>query len=380
MRSLFIINDFPPILGGQSNYYFNLCNAFPEGELIILAPRCKDFEAFDATHKLPIIRRSYLVNIPGFEKLCKIFLPLIYSLPLIRKEKIGCIHCGHVLSTGIIGLILKKCFKMPYVIYTHSADILEFQKYWPIKKLLQSILNNAAQVSCNSQFTYDKLLDLGVDSKKIKLIYPKTDFLKFDRSIETESIIDRYNLAGKKIILSINRLIERKGNDMMIRSLPAILKEIPNAVYIIGGQGRYEDKLQEMVKEFHVETEVIFVKNLSNDEVIKFYKSCDVFVMPSRTLRQEDTEGFGVVFLEANACGKPVIGGRSGGIPEAVAEGYSGLLVDPLKVDEIAKAVISLLKDKEYALRLGAQGKKRVQEQFDSRFYVKDIKDLMDGI
>jgi phosphatidylinositol alpha-1,6-mannosyltransferase len=221
---------------------------------------------------------------------------------------------------------------------------------------------------------------LGVSKEKIKLIYPKTDFMKFDRSMEIGSIVDKYHLKGKSIILSINRLIERKGNDVMVQAMPAILKEIPNAVYVIGGSGQYEGKLREMVKDFHLEERVIFVNNLSDNEVIKFYKSCDVFVMPSRTLRQEDTEGFGVVFLEANACGKPVIGGRSGGIPEAVAEGYSGLLVDPLNVDEIARAVIRLLKDKDYATQLGTQGKKRVQEQFDSRFYIQDIKELMQGI
>jgi len=379
-KSLFIINDFPPVLGGQSNYYFNLCRAFPEGELIILAPKAKGYEVFDGAHKLPIIRRAYLVDIPGLEKFCKVFLPLLYSLPIIRKEKIGCIHCGHVLSTGIVGLILMKCLKLPYIVYTHSADILEFQKYWPVKKLLQSILNNAAKVSCNSRFTYGKLLDLGVAREKIKLIYPKTDFLKFDRFMETGSIIKRYDLADKRIILSINRLIERKGNDVMVQAMPAVLKEVPNAVYIIGGKGRYENRLREMVKDFHLEKDVIFVNNLSDEDVIKFYKACDVFVMASRTLKEEDTEGFGVVFLEANACGKPVIGGRSGGIPEAVADGTSGLLVDPLKVDEIARAVILLLKDKDHAAQLGAQGKKRVQEQFDSRFYVKDIQGLMEGI
>jgi len=299
-------------------------------------------------------------------------------LPIIRKENIGCIHCGHVLSTGVVGLILKKWLKIPYVVYTHSADILGFQKYPPIKKLLQSILYNASKVSSNSQFTNDKLLDLGVNKESIKLIYPKTDFLKFNAATKTEKIINKYPLLNKKVILSINRLIERKGNDVMLQAMPAIVKEIPNAVYVIAGDGHYEGRLRAMAKDLHLENQVIFVNQLSDEEVVQFYKACDVFVMPSRTLRQEDTEGFGVVFLEANACGKPVIGGRSGGIPEAVAEGYSGLLVDPLNVKEIAQAVTSLLKDEDYALRLGAQGKKRVQEQFDSCFYTRDVKELME--
>jgi phosphatidylinositol alpha-1,6-mannosyltransferase len=380
MRSLFIVNDFPPIVGGQSNYYFNICKAFPDGDLIILAPRSSGFKAFDGMHKLPIVRRPYLVFIPGLEKICKIILPLFYSLPIIEKEKIGCIHCGHVLSTGVVGLILNKWLKLPYIVYTHSADILEFQKYWPIKKLLQCILNNAARISCNSHFTFDQLLKFGVKKGKIRLIYPKTDLFKFDCFTDNQAIIDRYNLSNKKIVLSINRLIERKGNDVMIKAMPLILKEVPDCLYLIAGKGQYENKLKAMVKEARLEKKVIFAEGLTEEEVVKFYKICDVFVMISRTLKQEDTEGFGVSFLEANACGKPVIGGRSGGVPEAVAEGHSGLLVDPLKIEEIAQAVVSLLKDKERALLLGAQGKKRVQDQFDSRFYGQDIKNLMDGM
>jgi len=378
VKSLFVINDFPPILGGQSNYYFNLCRAFPKKELIVLAPQCNGFENFDQTHNLKVIRKPYLVFVPGFEKLCKIFLPMLFSLQIMRKDKIGCLHCGHVLSTGIIGLIFKKLYKIPYIVYTHSADILEFQKYWPIKKLLQSILRNAAAVSCNSRFTYDKLLGLEVKKEKIKLIYPKTNFVKFDQFLETESIVNRLNLVDKKIILSINRLIERKGNDVMIQAMPAVLKEIPSAIYIIGGSGRYETKLQRMVKDLKLEKQVIFLNHLSDEDVVRLYKVCDVFVMPSRTLKEEDTEGFGVVFLEANACGKPVIGSRCGGIPEAVADGYSGLLVNPSSVNEISQAVVGLLKDKDYAALLGAQGRKRVQEQFNSHLYIKDVKELME--
>jgi phosphatidylinositol alpha-1,6-mannosyltransferase len=381
MKSLFIINDFPPILGGQSNYYFNLCGAFPKGELTILAPRCQGYQSFDQNHYLPIIRRNYLIQIPVVEKICKILLPFFYSLPIIKREKITCIHCGHVLSTGVIGLVFKKFLKIPYIVYTHSADILEYQKYGLIKKLLQSILKHAARVSCNSQFTFDKLLDLGVAKDKIKLIYPKTDLQRFDpSSVETASIVSRYHLAAKKVILSINRLIERKGNDVMIKAMPDILKEIPNAIYVIGGSGYYEGKLKEIVKELDLEKAVIFVNNLSDEDVIKFYKVCEVFVMISRTIKEEDTEGFGVVFLEANACGKPVIGGRSGGIPEAVVDGYSGLLVDPLNVNEITRAVVRLCQEEQYAVLLGQQGKKRVQEQFDSKLYSNDVKNLMDGI
>jgi len=380
IKSLFIVNDFPPILGGQSNYYFNLCTAFPQEELIILAPLCKGAQSFDAEHPLPIIRRAYLIPIFGMEKMAKILLPLFYSLSIIKKEKIKVVHCGHVLSTGVVGLILKKLLKIPYIVYTHSADILEFQKYGLIKNLLKSILNNASKISCNSRFTYGKLLELGVPEAKIQLIYPKTNFEKFNKPLRIESFQTKYSLAGKKVILSVNRLIERKGNEVMIQAMPEVLAEIPNAVYVIGGQGYYESQLRRRVKELQLESKVIFVHDLSDEDIIKLYKCCDIFVMLSRTLKEDDTEGFGVVFLEANACGKPVIGGRSGGIPEAVAEGESGLLVDPLNIKEIAEKVISLLKDSSLAIRLGTQGRKRVQDQFDAKAYLQDLNELMQGI
>ena len=171
-------------------------------------------------------------------------------------------------------------------------------------------------VTVNS--TFNKLLDLGVEKEKIKLIYFKIDLLKFDRPVPARSMIERYHLGNRKIILSINRLIERKGNDRMIQAMPIILKEVPDCVYVIGGSGRYETRLREMVRDYHVENEVIFIKDLSDEDVIQLYRTCDIFAMVSRTLKAEDTEGFGIVFLEANACGKPVLGGRSEVyIPEA---------------------------------------------------------------
>ncbi len=380
MKSLLIVNDFPPILGGQSNYYFNLSHAFPNGEVVILAPVCEGYEDFDQAQNLNILRREYLFTIPILEKICKIVLPFFYSIPIIFREKIECVHCGHVLSTGIIGLVLKKLLKKPYIVYTHSADILAYQKFLPIKWLLKCILKNAFKVVCNSHYTKGKLLELGVDEKKIRLLYPKVDVKAFGRNVDTSDVVDRYGLRNKKVILSVNRLVERKGNDIMIDAMASILLEVPDAVYLIVGRGPYERQLRGMVDQYDLDMQVIFLGSVDHEEVFKLYKSCDVFVMLSRNIQEEDVEGFGFVFLEANACGKPVVAGRSGGVVEAVEDGCSGILVDPLDVQAAADAVIALLQDQPRAVQLGEQGRKRAIASFDLHLFKDEVMELMQGL
>lgn len=379
MKSLFIVNDFPPILGGQSSYYFDICRAFNREEIIVMAPAAPGYQDVDRSHNLRIVRKSYLFPVPVIGKICKIVLPLMYSLELIKKEKLTCVHCGHVLSTGLAGVMLQKLTGVPYIVYTHSADILEYQKYFLIKRLLLCVLKNAGRVVCNSRFTMHKLEELGVPLDKITLLYPKTDVERFERPQEPFDK-GRHGLQGKKIIVSINRLVERKGNDTVIRAMPKIISEVPDAVYVIGGAGPYLEKLRSLVKELHLESKVVFLGTVSGDDLAKVYQMGDVFVMNSRNIKDQDTEGFGTVFLEAAACAKPVVGGRSGGVPEALDDGQTGFLVDPLNVAELADVLIKLLKDKKLSEQLGANGKKRVLEKFDRRLLVGEINALMDSV
>jgi len=374
MKSLFIFNDFPPVLGGQSTYYLNLCRALPKDCFIILAPKLEGSEVFDKQVPLPIIRKRYVFQIPVLEKFIKIILPFFYACALLKKEKISLIHCGHILSTGFVGLFIKKLFKCPYYVYTHSADILEYQKYGLIKKCLLSILNNAEKIVANSHFTKEKLLDLNVSLSKIIVIFPRIDVGKFQNDLDPGDMIKKYNLQGKKVILSINRLVERKGNDIVIRAMKNIKEQIPNAVYVVVGGGPYEQKLKDIVDENNLHEDIIFTGRIENEEILKFYKLCDVFVMISREIKEKgDVEGFGIVFVEANSCGKAVIGGDSGGIKDAIIDGETGFLVDPLDEDKVANKIANILSNSELADKLGRQGKERALKELDWRTGVREL-------
>jgi phosphatidylinositol alpha-1,6-mannosyltransferase len=170
--------------------------------------------------------------------------------------------------------------------------------------------------------------------------------------------------ARGQVILTVGNLVERKGHDMVIRSLPAVCQRVPEATYLIVGTGPFKERLDELAAELGVRDRVIFAGRVPDDELPDLYAMCDVFAMPSRTLlASHDVEGFGLVYLEAGACAKPVVAGRSGGIEDAVVDGFTGLVVDPSDVRDIGQALIRLLTDSELRGRLGQQGRDRVEKE-----------------
>jgi phosphatidylinositol alpha-1,6-mannosyltransferase len=233
-----------------------------------------------------------------------------------------------------------------------------------LKKL---ILREAAVVITISNYTKKVLLKLGVDPSKIVIVSPGVNPNRFNPSINPIKVVKKHSIKGKKVILTVGRLAgqERyKGQDMVIRAMPKIVAQLPDTIYILVGDGEDRPRLKKLVQELKLEDIVIFAGQVSNEELPSYYSACDAFVMCSREIqneyRQKKTEGFGIVFLEASACGKPVIGGRSGGIEDAVIDGETGILVDPNNIDEIAETVIKLLTGDTLAQRLGRQGRDRV--------------------
>ena len=164
---------------------------------------------------------------------------------------------------------------------------------------------------------------------------------------------------------------------MVIKSMSKVNKQIANAVYIIaGGDAYYRKNLIELSEKFLVTDSVIFMPNAKDREIKALYDLCDLFIMPCRQIK-EDVEGFGIVFLEANCFSKPVIGGKSGGAIEAIIDNETGLLVNPLDLDEISNAIIKLLNNKNLAEKLGTNGKKRVEQKFSWKKQTEKIKRLL---
>lgn len=368
MKMLFLTEKFPPSEGGSRVYYYNLCKNYPSDDVVVLTKKIDGYEEFDKKQQFKIIRKGRPLPNWKYSQLPKMMLPLLWAIYLVFKEKINVIHCGDFLPAGAIGFILKKILGKPYVFYVHEGDTYFFNRYRFQPKLRKIIVNNADRIvaACTHAEQVAKL-ELGEKQKKVFKINPGVEYQKFNPEWKDSEYLQELGLDGKKIILTMGRLIERKGQDTVIRAMPRVIAEVPDVVYLIGGRGPQEARLRELVSELHVEDHVKFLGFVPNEKILSLYSICDVFVMVNRETWEDGTEGFGMVFTEASAAGKPVVGGRSGGTEDSIVDGVTGYRVDPLNVDEVADRVINLLKDEELRITLGRNGREWVERNFNWR-------------
>jgi phosphatidyl-myo-inositol dimannoside synthase len=197
----------------------------------------------------------------------------------------------------------------------------------------------------------------------VSVVYPCPAISPNVKPADVEAMRQRLGLSGKKVLLTLGRVVERKGYDTVIKAMPEISKHVPEAVYVVAGVGSYLGKLGKMVEDMKLQSAVRFVGSVSDEERAAYFYLCDLFVMPSRQIGP-DVEGFGIVYLEAAMFGKPSIGGNSGGVPEAILDSKTGALVDPSDADALARVVVQLLRDDAVRHELGQNAKARALYEF----------------
>ncbi len=304
---------------------------------------------------------------------------LFFSLMEISlKERPRIMHLSTCYE-GYLGLLAHRWLNIPFVIYAHGNEILAaLDSKWEKPRLA---MRKAMCVLANSRYTASLVEKAGVKPEAINIIPLGCDTKKF-RPQEPNPMFREMVLGyrGKnRIILSVGNLVERKGHDMVIKAMPLILKQMPDTTYLVVGDGPYKKQLELLVSSLGIEEYVVFTGRVSDEELPDFYSLCDVFAMPSRErLDSHDVEGFGIVFLEAGASGKAVVGGRSGGVEDAIIDGSTGLLVDPFDIDNIGQTLIELLKNDQLRIRLGKQGLARVQNEFTWEIVGKNVQKILE--
>jgi len=368
---LIIAIDFKPMSGGVSEYTHQIAKHLYllGNNITVLSPHMEGDKKFDESVEYEIIRFTPPVY-SGKGGLINKFRRVIFYFNLIREIAVRT-KADILLPNGIFSLIfycfmVSKFLNIPYVTIAYGLEINQWRDPSNVSFKYKVSLKNAVKIFCISNFTFQKLVNIRINPDKLSIIHPAVNPDKFFPNQEaSKKIREKFNLTNKKIILTLSRLVERKGIDKVIESILRVLKEVPEAVYLVGGNGSFKGKLRDIVKSYNLQDKVIFMGYIPEREKADYYNACDVFVMPSRELKNGSVEGFGIVFLEANACGKPVIGSYSGGIPDAIVHGATGLLVDPLDVNEIALSLILLLKKSDYAKKLGLKGRDRILKELN---------------
>lgn len=375
MKILVVAPQFPPTIGGIASYSYEVTRALvrcgEEVTVLTAAPKMSSeltshpsCDLVSISWLSPVFKLRFLIGMSA-----RIVVLFFYTAWITIVKKIDLIYCTYY-EAGVGARLVSKLTGKPYFLTVHDMEATNPKGI--VGKLVWFSLKGSSGFIVLAKHQRDGLLKLGVSDDKIHVVPHGVDSQKFSPASFSQEIVDRLALGNKNTILTVGNLVERKGHDMVLKSLPKVLREVPDTVYLIVGDGERKQKLKELVDELDLGEHVIFTGRVTDKELPNYYNTCDVFIMPSREIGS-DIEGFGIVYLEASACAKPVIGGRSGGVSDAVEDGVSGTLVDPLNVDEISQALITLLTDDELAMRLGRQGRKRIEEEFDQSAMAKKL-------
>jgi phosphatidylinositol alpha-1,6-mannosyltransferase len=364
-RILLVSNVMPPIVGGTPTLYDRLaCYAAPQVE-VLSAWRDPDFgkpipgwRESDAGKPYPIRRIPWLrpPRVEDVRRRMGLFDLILIDIPVmlfvfcavviaaIRSRARVIVLC-ELHGLGWLAILLSVLTPWRVVMYTHGEEIVQVG-YNRLARLRGLALRASDIVVTVSRFTRDRIIsDFGVAPDRVRLVINGVDLERFTPGEKSEPFI-----------LSIGRLIERKGFDKLIDAYALVADEFPAYRLKIAGQGGDEKALKARAARSGAADRIDFLGGVDDAALTELYRSCTLFMMPNRTLADGDTEGFGLVFLEANACGKAVIGGRAGGVTDAVVDGETGLLVDGYDIEDIASAIRRLLGDEALRDRLAAGG------------------------
>lgn len=369
-KSLLIPGDFPPVVSGIATYFYEIWRRFPPENNFILAPHDGNCENFDRQSELKIIRKPIPTGNSLRAKLLKGISSTLFAIFLHLKHHFSVIHCGQVLSSGVTGWIMKKIFKLPYVVYVYGSETYRFGYSRFLSEGIKAFLLNAGKIIPNSHFTKDEFLSFGIPEEKFEIVTPGVDTLRFHPAQKLADLIERYKIQEKFILLTVARLDERKGHDRVVEAVANLKPHFPNLVYLIVGKGREEQRLRNLANSLGVSPEIIFCGYVSDSDLPHYYNLCDIFILLNRQSTKEtrlkgDYEGFGIVFLEASACSKPVIAGNYGGIQDAVEDHKSGFIIDGTDPIEIERILTDLITNDQLRQAMGEYGLQRVREQFD---------------
>ena len=256
-------------------------------------------------------------------------------------------------------------FHRDYVLIIYGSEIASRDKNRAIRNFVWKYLcKRARNIIAISEYSRTVLLSAlpEIDQTKIALIYPALREYWFERNNRSDEFRAKHNFHGI-VLLTLARIVSRKGHDSVIKSLPEILKKRKNVFYVIAGKGSERSNLEELAKELGVSKNVFFIGYISEDDLPAIYDACDLFVMPTH----EDAgkvEGFGYTYIEAAARGKASIAGNHGGAREAVVDGETGYLVDPYQPKEISSKTILLMENTELRKTMENNAMGRAQKEF----------------
>lgn len=360
--TLFITNDFGPRAGGIETFVHGLIERLPKGSVIVYTSAQPNAAEFDAKwledFGVEVIRNrgKILLPTPSVIKSCQ---------KIISNRKLSKVAFGAAAPLGVMARAMRRAGAQTIVALTHGHEVW-WSKVPPFTLAIRYMSRNLDAIAYLGNYTKGEISKAlrKSDVSKLVQIAPGIDVEHFVPT-DSSKLRAELGLTNKSVIISVGRLVHRKGQDKLIASLPAIKAAVPNVHLVLVGVGPRQAYLEKLAVKFRVADCVTFIGRINYAELPKYICVGDIFAMPSRSrFFGLEVEGLGIVYLEASACGLPVVGGSSGGAPDAVLVGETGVVVDGTKTLEIAEACIELLNNPELCALMGANGRAWIIENW----------------
>lgn len=360
MRILIPTADYPPIEGGISTVALETARALHRQghEVTVVAPAFPDMADFDGAEPYTVVRFS------GYEWGWMRLFPLLLksSAHARRADLIIAINVSH---GGVLGLVARTLWGTPYVTLAYAYEFLKFRRNFLARIGLLTIYRRARFTVAISRFTRDNLIRFGVAESRIRVVLPGANLPEPIEQDVAAITCRRLDVEGYPFILAVGRFIPRKGHIRLIEALPLLHEHCPNVQLVMVGQGPELRACRKKAEALSMEGFVHLPGYLPDSDLRALYQTCTCFALPTGEDEDGQVEGFGLVFTEAQAHGKPVVAGRSGGVVDAVLHEKTGLLVTPGDAEGLARALRRILEEPELATALGEAGRKRVEEQLN---------------
>ncbi|MEC8965454.1 MAG: glycosyltransferase family 4 protein [Pseudomonadota bacterium] len=348
-KTLLLTENFPPKEGGSGRWFWELYSRLPNDKVLIVANDTPEGREFDKTHKLDVVRielESTEWGLASTKGLGFYWVTIRKVFKLIKERGIEEVHCGRVIPEGVIARALKLLAGARYSCFVHGEDVETAATSREHSLLVKNVCKNASMLICNSENTANIVRKLGFDSgSKCEVLHPGVDTSRFEVAAPDTSFRQKMGWSGKRVLLTVGRLQRRKGQDFLIKSMPALLKEFPDLFYAVVGRGECYDELISLVDQHKLHDNVCVYPDMDDEALIKCYQQCDIFILPNRTI-DNDIEGFGMVLVEAQVCGKPVIAGDSGGTRETMNIGKTGHIIDCSSTENLLNELSPILRNR----------------------------------
>ena len=365
MNRLLVLTElFLPTKGGTAVWAAEIYKRLGGKEIHIVTADVPGAAEFDTLHPNSI-HRLELKRVPWLrpESLMMYARFFFKSLWLALTHRFDAIHAFRSLPEGLVAWAVARLTFRPVVIYAHGEELTTWgrgRKY----QAMRFALRHADRVIANSEHTRDTLLEMGVSEDRITLIYPGVDVAVFRPSLDTSGLRESLGIGSEeKLVFSVGRLSRRKGFDQIIRAIAQLRREGIPVRYVLAGIGEDHDYLDGLIMEHNLRGVAHMLGAVAAEDLPRWMNACDVFAMPNREING-DNEGFGMVFIEAAACGKAVVAGTAGGTGAAVVDSVTGMRVDGNEVAAVTLALRRLLDDPLLARRMGEAGLARVHAEF----------------